>query len=182
MGSNPSNCKGAKNPVEMVSWNDCQNFVAKLKDKVPGQAVRLPTEAEWEYACRAGSTGDYCYGDGEGDLPEYAWYRANANSGTHPAAKRNRMRAAFTTCTATFGNGVRMSITQTTKGHRPTAVHGHRAVWQTACCGAGRGTIMRPTSARRSATGTPPAAGAPFLRGPGGGGGGGGDSVIRFRV
>ena len=84
MGSNPSNFKGAKNPVENVSWTDCQNFIAKLQEKVPGQTFRLPTEAEWEYACRAGNTGDYCYGDGEGSLAEYAWYDSNANNTTHP--------------------------------------------------------------------------------------------------
>jgi len=84
MGNNPSNFKGAKNPVERVSWNACQGFVAKLNEKVPGQSFRLPTEAEWEYACRAGSTGDYCYGDGDLPLAEYAWYSDNSGSMTHP--------------------------------------------------------------------------------------------------
>jgi formylglycine-generating enzyme required for sulfatase activity len=55
MGSNPSYFKGPGNPVENVSWNDCQEFIKKLNEKVPGGGFRLPSEAEWEYACRAGT-------------------------------------------------------------------------------------------------------------------------------
>jgi formylglycine-generating enzyme required for sulfatase activity len=88
MGNNPSQFKGAKNPVERVSWNDCQSFVAKLQEKVSGQTFRLPTEAEWEYSCRAGATGDYCYGDDRGSLAEYAWYDGNANNTTHPVGEK----------------------------------------------------------------------------------------------
>ena len=88
MGNNPSNFKGAKNPVDSVSWDDCQNFLAKLQEKLPGQMFQLPTEAEWEYACRAGSTNDYCYGDRAGSLREYAWYGSNANCTTHPVGEK----------------------------------------------------------------------------------------------
>ena len=88
MGRNPSCFKGAKNPVEQVSWNDCQNFITKLKEKVPGYTFRLPTETEWEYACRAGSTSDYCYGDDVGRLREYAWYISNASFMPHPVGEK----------------------------------------------------------------------------------------------
>ena len=61
-GGNPSSNKGAKYPVTNVSWNDCQDFIKKLNTKTNG-SYRLPTEAEWEYACRAGTTTAYSYGD-----------------------------------------------------------------------------------------------------------------------
>jgi formylglycine-generating enzyme required for sulfatase activity len=61
-GGNPSSNKGAKYPVTNVSWNDCQDFIKKLNTKMNG-SYRLPTEAEWEYACRAGTMAAYSFGD-----------------------------------------------------------------------------------------------------------------------
>ena len=83
MGKNPSHFKGAKNPVEKVSWSDCVEFCNRLSRKT-GQSVRLPTEAEWEYACRAGTTGRFYFGDNDSGLGEYAWYTNNSGSKTHP--------------------------------------------------------------------------------------------------
>jgi len=96
MGQNPSYFKGAKNPVEAVSWNDATDFCRKLTDKVgrasspasAGRTFRLPTEAEWEYACRAGSTTRFCFGDSDGDLGDYAWYDGNSGRQTHPVGEK----------------------------------------------------------------------------------------------
>ena len=81
MHNNPSLYQGAKNrigndatmPVEQVSWNDAQEFIKKLNQRNDGLLYRLPTEAEWEYAARAGTTGDYA-----GPLDEMGWYASNS--------------------------------------------------------------------------------------------------------
>ncbi len=88
MGSNPSQFTGdGKLPVEQVSWDDCQEFVKKLSQRAGG-TFRLPTEAEWEYACRAGSTTAYCFGDDVSRLSDYAWYDENSGNGTHPVGQK----------------------------------------------------------------------------------------------
>jgi formylglycine-generating enzyme required for sulfatase activity len=85
MGSNPSEFKGPKNPVEKVSWDDCQRFLGKLNAKVGGGTgkFQLPTEAQWEYACRAGSKTKYFFGNDETRLGDYAWYDRNSGNTTH---------------------------------------------------------------------------------------------------
>jgi formylglycine-generating enzyme required for sulfatase activity len=88
MGTTPSNFQGDDLPVESVSWDDVQAFIAKLNDRVEGQPYRLPTEAEWEYAARAGKTTDYSFGDDVGELGKYAWYEDNAGGKTHPVGQR----------------------------------------------------------------------------------------------
>jgi formylglycine-generating enzyme required for sulfatase activity len=88
MGSNPSRFKAPKNPVEQMSWDDCQKFIAALKEKAPSQTFRLPTEAEWEYACRARSKTDYYYGDAPDKLRDYAWFRDYSGGTTHPVGQK----------------------------------------------------------------------------------------------
>jgi formylglycine-generating enzyme required for sulfatase activity len=87
MGKNPSSFKGAQNPVESVSWDEAVEFCTKLSQKT-GKTVRLPTEAEWEYACRAGSKTRFSYGDDDDKLGDYAWYAKNSDSKTHAVGQR----------------------------------------------------------------------------------------------
>ncbi len=90
MGANPSHFQGPKNPVECVSWEDCQEFLKKVNAKTGtrGGNLVLPTEAQWEYACRAGITTKYCFGDDESMLGEYAWYEKNSAKKTHPVGQK----------------------------------------------------------------------------------------------
>ena len=88
MGNNPSNWKGDDLPVETVSWNDCQEFIRKLNSQYPGHNYRLPTEAEWEYACRAGTTTRFYSGDRDSDLDGVGWYDGNSSSKTHPVGQK----------------------------------------------------------------------------------------------
>jgi formylglycine-generating enzyme required for sulfatase activity len=85
MGSNPSYFKNCGNncPVEQVSWKDCQEFIRKLNRLVSGGGFRLPTEAEWEYACRGGTKGAYAE-----DLDAMGWYDGNSGSKTHAVATK----------------------------------------------------------------------------------------------
>ena len=94
IGKNPSHFQGAivgnENaalPVENVSWYEAVEFCKKLSDlpeeKKAGRVYRLPTEAQWEYACRAGSKTAYSFDDEEGLLPEYGWFSRNSSRRTH---------------------------------------------------------------------------------------------------
>jgi formylglycine-generating enzyme required for sulfatase activity len=88
MGTNPSHFKNnPQNPVENVSWNDAKAFCQKLS-QITGKTYRLPTEAEWEYACRAGTTTRYYFGDNDNQLGDYAWYYGNSNDTTHPVGQK----------------------------------------------------------------------------------------------
>jgi formylglycine-generating enzyme required for sulfatase activity len=82
MGNNPSHFKdcGGSCPVEQISWNDAQDFINKLNEANDGYKYRLPNEAEWEYACRAGTTGDYY----AADVDDISWYGDNSGKKTHP--------------------------------------------------------------------------------------------------
>lgn len=85
MSANPSKFKGRSNPVEQVSWDDIQVFLKALNDREGcSGCYRLPTEAEWEYAYRAGSTGTYYWGDEADAIGQYAWYTQNSGEKTHP--------------------------------------------------------------------------------------------------
>ena len=88
MGSNPSRSIGDDLPVECVSWDDCQEFIRKL-NSLTGQHFRLPTEAEWEFACRGGNNSlGYKY-SGSDNIDNVAWYDGNSGDKTHPVATKS---------------------------------------------------------------------------------------------
>ena len=93
MGTNPSDFKGNNNPVGNVTWDDAQEFCKRVTKRmmasVPDPSLcRLPSEAEWEYACRAGTQTNYYSGDMEDDLKRVAWYSANSTNTPHPVGQK----------------------------------------------------------------------------------------------
>ena len=88
MGKNPSWYKGDDKPVENVSWDDCQKFFKKL-NKLTGKRFRLPTEAEWEYACRGGKKSRGYKYSGSNTIGDVAWYKDNSSSETHPVGTKS---------------------------------------------------------------------------------------------
>ncbi|NCR99331.1 MAG: serine/threonine-protein kinase pkn1 [Microcystis aeruginosa Ma_MB_F_20061100_S19] len=88
MGTNPSRfSENPQNPVETINWFDAQEFCEKLS-QLTGKNYRLPTEAEWEYACRAGTETQFSFGDDESQLGDYAWFRANSNNTPHSVGEK----------------------------------------------------------------------------------------------
>jgi formylglycine-generating enzyme required for sulfatase activity len=81
MASNPSRFDGCRRPVERVSWHEAAEFCRRLSER-EGRPYRLPSEAEWEYVCRAGSATAFCFGDEEGQVGHYAWYGGNSGEST----------------------------------------------------------------------------------------------------
>ena len=88
MGSNPSDFRGDNLPVECVSWNDCQAFIRKL-NALTGQNFRLPTEAEWEFACRGGNNSRGYKYSGSNYIDNVAWYLENSGDKTHLVATKS---------------------------------------------------------------------------------------------
>jgi formylglycine-generating enzyme required for sulfatase activity len=95
MGKNPAKWQGPRNSVEMVSWADAVEFCRRLtmelreRDLIGADVtIRLPSEAEWEYACRAGTTSAYSFGDKIADLGEYAWHRGNSKGKDPPVGDK----------------------------------------------------------------------------------------------
>jgi formylglycine-generating enzyme required for sulfatase activity len=95
MGRNPSKWKGPRNSVEMVSWTEASDFCRKATQEMKkrkllgeGEVIRLPAEAEWEYACRAGTTTRYSFGDDAADLKDHAWFKGNSKGEDPPVGRK----------------------------------------------------------------------------------------------
>lgn len=87
-GKNPSYFSGDNNPVERVSWSKAVAFCETLTKQSGGSLYRLPTEDEWEYAYRAGTTTDWYNGDDESKVGDIAWFAANSGGKTHPVGQK----------------------------------------------------------------------------------------------
>ena len=87
-GENPSHFRGASLPADSINWDEALAFCRKLSE-IEGAEYRLPTEAEWDYACRAGATTRLCWGDSPDAIGNYAWVSANSEWQTHPVGLKN---------------------------------------------------------------------------------------------
>ena len=111
---NPYFEQSDEHPVVCISWNDAQTYCKWLCEQT-GKDYRLLTEAQWEYACRAGSSTSYCFGNDEKLLGDYAWYNKNSGQQTHPVGRSPQTPGACMTCMGMSGSGCRTGMGRTRK-------------------------------------------------------------------
>jgi hypothetical protein len=154
--------EGNDYPATYVSWDDAMKFCEKLTKserdagRLPsGWKYTLPTEAQWEFACRAGTTPRFSFGDNESDLGQYAWFYQDAQDVgedyAHRLAKRSGIRGACMTCTETFGSGAAIA---TVKSWPAAPIRANLPGARSGRTGAGTGTAPPGAPGRRPATGS----------------------------
>ena len=147
MGENPSHFKGRDRPVESVSWDQCQEFLKRLNERCEGLELKLPTETQWEYACRAGTdTPRY-----REDLDEIAWYGDNSQDETHPVGQKVPNDWGLYDTLGNVDEWCRRRLDRRLQSRRGKFVRlAERR--PTACSGAARGSACAQVRARRAAT------------------------------
>jgi uncharacterized protein (TIGR02996 family) len=153
MGTDPSHFKGDDRPVESVSWDDSQEFCARLTAILKSITVELPSEAMWEYACRAGTTTEYYTGDGEEALKRCGWFWGNSESETRPVGQ---LAANAWGLYDVHGNVWEWCQDRYGPYEKPEVDPEESPFASSA---AGRGATTRATAAPRTVAGTSPCAG-----------------------
>jgi hypothetical protein len=147
-GKSPSHFQGASLPVEQVSWDDAVGYCRAV-------GLRLPTEAEWEYAARAGSASARY-----GTLDDIAWYSANSGARTHPVAQKLPNAWGLYDMLGNSGSGLRIGTTRITIAGEYRWIRRDRPRERSEWCGAARGAAIPSSSGRRTVAGTLPRTGA----------------------
>ena len=160
-GKNPSRCKDPQNPVEQVTWSAAARFCnarSLQEGRTPcydtntwecdfsATGYRLPTEAEWEYACRAGSTTQYYYGDNPEELGSVAWFKATPEAAPIRLASTDRMLGTSSTWPETCGNGATTTTAPSTIAKAPWTIPAGRKKARNACSEAAPGPQPPPTA------------------------------------
>ena len=146
MGSNPSHFKqaGPDAPVEMVTWNDVQEFIRKLNAREADRRYRLPSEAEWEWACKGGGGPDP-YGRPE----DIAWIQENSGGTTHPVGQKRPNAFGLHDMFGNVSEWCEDTSSTATTGHRSTAARARAIPPPATRCAEGAGTCPPSSSARR---------------------------------